>query len=408
MNILNFGKLSVERIYSAESLDLSENITEISALQTFAGGRGLNISVALSRAGASKIHHAGFVGIGGEFLRDALKNSGVNTVNIKAIDEPTAHSVVLLGENGGFKKLSFGGTNLSVTKAFADTVLSRFSAGDMLIIDDGISEFDYIITEAQGMGMKIFFTPEAIMSHVDFNLLDYVFLSEEQAKAVSGKSKREEIIRFFKGNYERLRVLIDFSEKGFIYIDKTQTLFQSAFVTEQVDLTAATDTFTGYFIASVIKNRKAKEALRLASAAKALSVSKKGAAISIPYESELLSVINSLYEYQTGENNRTLKLEQITEDYINDNIKSAKIKDLSVILGYSEVYTGELIKTELGISFSNLLQKRRCEKAAQLLKSTRMSVREIIAEVGYENETFFRNKFKSVYGVTPNTYRKNA
>ena len=109
----------------------------------------------------------------------------------------------------------------------------------------------------------------------------------------------------------------------------------------------------------------------------------------------------------SGENNRKLKLKQITEEFIDENITSAKVKDLSLILGYSEVYTGELIKAELGISFSQILQKRRCEKAAELLKGTRMSVKEIIGKVGYENETYFRNIFKDIYGVTPSEYRKD-
>lgn len=407
VNILNFGKLSVEHIYSATNIDFSKNITEIGALQTFAGGRGLNISVALSRAGFTKNHHAGIVGADGEFLRDALKNSGVNTSNIKIVDEATAHSIILLITNTEHKKFSFGGTNLNITKSFADAVLSKFTEEDILIIDDGISNYEYIIGEAQQMGMKIFFAPENTTINIDLSLLHHIFISEEQAITISGESKREEIIKYFKEKHPALRVLIDFSDNGFLYINKTQTLFQPAYKGEKVDTTAGFDTFIGYFIALVSKNKKIGEVLRLSSAARTLSVAKRGAAITIPYENEILAVIDSLTEYQTGENNRTLKFKQIVEDYINDNMKSAKIKGLAVILGYSEVYTGELLKTELGISFSQLLQKKRCEKASELLKSTRMSVKEIIGEVGYDNETFFRNKFKAFYGVTPSEYRKN-
>ncbi len=407
MNILNFGKLSVERIYSVENLDFSKKNTEIEALQTFAGGRGLKISVALSRAGFSRVYHAGLIGNGGEFLREALKNSGVNIANIKIVDEPNAHSVVLLCDNSDNKKLNFSGTNLSITKSFADTVLNRFDDEDFLIIDDGIANYEYIINKAQQKGMQIFFAPENTTTNINLNLLSHIFLTAEQAGVISGESKRDKIVKYFKEKYPELRVLIDFSTKGFLYFDKTQTLFQSAYEDQQVDLTAGFDTFIGYFIALTAKNKKIKEALRLSSAAKTLSVAKKGAAVTIPYASELLAAIDILPEYQTCENNRTLKLKQITEDYINDNIKTAKIKDLSVILGYSEVYTGQLINAELGIQFLQLLQMKRCEKAAELLKTTRMPVRKIIAEVGYDNETFFRNKFKGIYGVTPNEYRKN-
>ncbi|MHB8963658.1 MAG: PfkB family carbohydrate kinase, partial [Saccharofermentanales bacterium] len=49
-----------------------------------------------------------------------------------------------------------------------------------------------------------------------------------------------------------------------------------------VDTTAAGDTFTGYFMASISKGSTTREALHMASAASSLSVSRKGASASIP------------------------------------------------------------------------------------------------------------------------------
>jgi len=52
------------------------------------------------------------------------------------------------------------------------------------------------------------------------------------------------------------------------------------------------------------------------------------------------------------------------------------------------------------------LQKKKCEKAAELLTKTTMSVGEIIEETGYANQSFFRKQFKEIYGTTPLNFRK--
>ena len=54
-----------------------------------------------------------------------------------------------------------------------------------------------------------------------------------------------------------------------------------------VDTTAAGDTFTGYFIASMIEGRTVQEALRIAAKASSIAVSRPGATPSIPKAEEV-------------------------------------------------------------------------------------------------------------------------
>ena len=55
-----------------------------------------------------------------------------------------------------------------------------------------------------------------------------------------------------------------------------------------VDTTAAGDTFSGYFMAGILRGENPAKALRLASKAAALAVSRRGAAPSIPAMGEVL------------------------------------------------------------------------------------------------------------------------
>ena len=72
-----------------------------------------------------------------------------------------------------------------------------------------------------------------------------------------------------------------------MYMDKEQTHYQASQQVQVVDTTAAGDTFTGYFVTGLLEGKTIPEVLRLATTAAGISVSRKGAAPSIPYRSEV-------------------------------------------------------------------------------------------------------------------------
>lgn len=106
------------------------------------------------------------------------------------------------------------------------------------------------------------------------------------------------------------------------------------------------------------------------------------------------------------DNDANDKVNQIT-GYIESHISDAALSELAAQLGYTSVYASSIIKKLMGKTFSELLQEKRCEVAAKLLKETDMAIDEIIYSVGYENENFFRKKFKAHYGECPLKYRNN-
>ena len=67
-----------------------------------------------------------------------------------------------------------------------------------------------------------------------------------------------------------------------LFKNKSETVKQPIYEVKAVDTTAAGDTFTGYFLSSVIKGLTPAEALKVASKASSIAVSRMGAASSIP------------------------------------------------------------------------------------------------------------------------------
>lgn len=74
----------------------------------------------------------------------------------------------------------------------------------------------------------------------------------------------------------------------------------------------------------------------------------------------------------------------------------------------SESYFGHMFKKHTGSSFTAYLNEMRVQKAAVLLKSTRMTVTETAAEAGFNDVNYFCRVFKSRTGVSPRQYKKES
>ena len=68
MKILNYGSMNIDNVYSVEHMARPGETILATGRGVFCGGKGLNQSIALARAGAT-VYHAGAIGEDGEGLR---------------------------------------------------------------------------------------------------------------------------------------------------------------------------------------------------------------------------------------------------------------------------------------------------------------------------------------------------
>ena len=64
-----------------------------------------------------------------------------------------------------------------------------------------------------------------------------------------------------------------------------------------------------------------------------------------------------------------------------------------------------LFKAEVGMAPSHYLRALRLEQARKLLQTPRLTVKQIMNEVGVEDKSHFAREFKKAYGLTPTAYR---
>ena len=289
MKVLNFGSLNVDYVYQMESILIPGETQASKERNVFSGGKGLNQSIALAKAGIP-VYHAGMIGEGGEILLETCRENGVNTKFIRKIDAPSGHTMIQVDKNGQNCILLFGGSNRMITREFVDEVLGEFEKGDIILLQNEINELDYIIDKAYEKGMMIILNPSPYDSALDACDLSRVSLfleNEIEGFQITGEKEPEKILEKIKTLYPHAKIVLTLGGDGSVYQDETGIYHQGIFKVKAVDTTAAGDTFTGYFISSILDGMPVQEGLELAAKASAIAVSRPGATASIPLREEV-------------------------------------------------------------------------------------------------------------------------
>lgn len=100
---------------------------------------------------------------------------------------------------------------------------------------------------------------------------------------------------------------------------------------------------------------------------------------------------------------KTLLLRFMATEYADPDVSLEKA---ITALGINRTKINEILKKELGFTFTAYLNKLRLTEAARLLsENNKANVAEIAYSVGYNNVTYFNKLFKSEYGYTPKTFK---
>lgn len=263
-----------------------------------AGGKGANQAVAAARAGAATAL-LGAVGMDafGRDLVARLAHSHVDTQGILQVAEAsTGTASITVDAQGRNMILLAAGANqhftweqVAWTKASSTADVWNGCKAVLLQHEIASDTNRQAVLECAKRGIPVFYNPAPAMP-IDANLLsliDTLILNEHEAQVLTHvpvsdeNSANQASAEFLRQGVKS--VIVTFGDRGCVYRDRQgRKLYQPAFSVQTVDTTAAGDTFIGAYAAQIVKGVDAETALKFASAAAALSVTKTGAQASIP------------------------------------------------------------------------------------------------------------------------------
>ena len=151
MKVLNFGSLNLDYVYSVDHMVKPGETLASFGMNTFCGGKGLNQSIALARAGAP-VFHAGMVGEEGELLLKVCGESGIKTDYIRTIPGKSGHTIIQVDKEGRTASCCMA-VLIGVSPGNMWMRCWRTSnRGDILLLQNEVNLLDYIIDRAYERG----------------------------------------------------------------------------------------------------------------------------------------------------------------------------------------------------------------------------------------------------------------
>ena len=116
MKIYNVGSVNVDHVYQVPHFVRAGETLASASLQQFPGGKGLNQSVALGKAGAD-VRHCALLNAADTWLIDVLREAKVDVSRIHRVSEPTGHAIIQVDETGQNCILLYPGANHCFTSS---------------------------------------------------------------------------------------------------------------------------------------------------------------------------------------------------------------------------------------------------------------------------------------------------
>lgn len=137
------------------------------------------------------------------------------------------------------------------------------------------------------------------------------------------------------------------------------------------------------------------------------------------YESlifQLISFVLSLIKEQNKTKNslRDKDVQSVIEElilYIEENIHEPKLltlNALSDIFHYSPNYIGILFKEKMGLTLTDYINQHRMRLVERRLKYGKNSVKQVVIDFGFVDESHFNKFFKKHKGITPSAFREKC
>lgn len=292
--IHNAGSLNIDDVFRTTHIVRPGETIPSRTLDRYAGGKGLNQSTALARAGAN-IRHIGRIGEDGLFLKEGLAADGADVSGIVVGDVPTGHAIIQVADDGENAIVLFGGANQAWDSSDIDRVIGASKAGDVLLLQNEINGMAELMEKAAVAGMRLALNPAPMGPEVleyPLEKLSWLVVNEIEGRELSGLEEDEAIVTELRRRFPDTVVVMTLGKKGAIRADEGG-LIRSHFpdVGPIVDTTGAGDTFMGYWLAGEVEGLGAEEGLRRACAAGALAVTRPGATTGIPLLEEVEALL---------------------------------------------------------------------------------------------------------------------
>ncbi|AAT75998.1 ribokinase [Mesoplasma florum L1] len=292
--ILTMGSIGVDHVFNVDKLPNKGQSIISKNFNIFFGGKGANQAVAAAKLGADVkyIGHVGNDDAGLHAIENLVKNK-IDASYIKKINNiNTQVANIIVDDKGDNLLIVDTGANFTFLKDEINEYKELIDHSDILLtqLETNLEFVEDFINYGHSKNKLIILNPgpAKVISNKIIEKCDFITPNESEICILLGKEYTENYELLKKYAYElwdinKKNVIVTLGENGSIWIDEKGELHKfEAYKVKAVDATACGDTFMGGISAYLAQDKTIEEAIKFATAAASLAVTKMGAQSSLP------------------------------------------------------------------------------------------------------------------------------
>ena len=299
--IVVIGSLNMDIVFECEQLASPGQTVLAERTSQLPGGKGANQAVAAAKAGGivSMIGRVGEDAFGRQLVSN-LTLYDINTDHVMlTADHSSGTAAVMVDANGQNSIVVSAGANAQLTPDDLDAARHIIDQADILLLQLEIPlvTVEYAIELAHHLQIPVMLDPAPVTAEaLKYKLFDVDLIcpNQTETETLTGvPSGTKETAAIAASELVRLGAktcLVTMSDKGTIIHDGTTSRFLESHQVNAIDSTAAGDAFAGAFAVRFTETKCLTLATHFASAAGALSATKRGAQPSMPTREDILAM----------------------------------------------------------------------------------------------------------------------
>ncbi len=299
--IIVIGSCNTDMVVKADRLPVPGETVIGGTFFMNPGGKGANQAVAAARLGG----HVTFISktgndVFGKQSVELFNSEGINTNNIFSDPKnPSGVALITVDANGENCIVVASGANASLSPDDIESARAEIETGDLVLmqLEIPLETVEYAAEMAYKKGIRVILNPAPARAFSDklIKSLYMIIPNKSEAEILSGikvhdwdsAKKAADVIKAKGANI----VVITLGSLGALICEAGNYYKVDAIKVNAVDTTAAGDTFCGALCVGISEGYTIVDSVKMAAKASALTVTRMGAQSSIPYRSELATLI---------------------------------------------------------------------------------------------------------------------
>lgn len=291
------GSSNMDIVMTVDKFTKPGQTQKAKKLEFFPGGKGSNQAVTVAKLSKSNSKVYFLTCIGNDSYGKILKEQydKLNIKGYKVVEKSNGLAFIEVTDKGENRIVIFPGANDYLIPDLIEENINKLLETKYVLLQNEIP-FEstlYVAKLFKENGKTVIFDPAPVkgIKKEIFQFVDFLTPNEKEIKLLSEKffgnfvSYEDSYYKFKRLGIKQL--VVKLGDKGLVYFDENNVIELPSFKVKAIDTTAAGDVFNGAFSVALNENFDIKLALKFASAAAALSVTKKGAQSSIPSRKEV-------------------------------------------------------------------------------------------------------------------------